>query len=173
MADPPTAAAASSTTATTAASASASVGYSLVGSYETVQVLSPTTINDVVYCTIKTHPSGVIASLPINKTLFDAGQSGVELRAFAQAIEQTMNDPRVIAAAGSQSIDDSGLLADNVTFTVQYVDPVHAPNGATALATVPVYALNFSNLSSAGAQEGTVNTTIDGVYANLKAAAGG
>ena len=173
MADPPTAAAASSTPTATATASVASVGYALVGSYETVQVLSPTTINDVVYCTIKTQPSGVVASLPINKTLFDAGQSGDELRAFAQAIETVMSDPRVIAGAGSQSIDDSGLLADNVTFTVQYVDPVHAPNGATALATVPVYALNYSNMSSAGAQENTVNTIIDGVYANLKAAAGG
>ena len=145
----------------------------LVGSYETVQVLSPTLVNDVVYCTIQTQPHNVTASLPVTKTVFDSGQAGPELAAFARSIERVMDDPRVIAGVGSQTIDDSGLLADNVVFTVQYIDPVLAPNGATALATVGVGLLNQQFTPHQGTASDPVTAIIDGVYANLKAAASG
>jgi hypothetical protein len=147
--------------------------YTLIGSYSTVQVLSPTQINDVVYSTIQTSPSGVIASKALQQRSFDQGEAGAELDSFATSIEDVMADPRVIAATGSQSIDDSGLLADNVLFTVQYIDPVHAPNGATAQATVGVNQLNFSDQQTGSTLQAGVTATIDGVYANLKAAAGG
>lgn len=147
--------------------------YSLVGSYETVQVLSPTQVNDVVYCTIQTQPHGVVAALPVQKQAFDKGESGTTLSNFADAIEQVMADPRVIAGVGAQSIDSSGLLADNVIFTVEYIDPVRAPNGATATATVGVGQLNFSDAAIGRTLLGGVTAVIDGVYANLQAAAGG
>lgn len=159
--------------ATTDTTGTQAVTYSLVGSYATVQVLSPTLVNDVVYCTIQTQPSRVIASIPVQETTFDQGQAGPQLTNFAQAIEQIMTDPRVIAATGSQSIDSSGLLADNVVFTVQYIDPVHAPNGATADATVGVAQLDFSDSTIGRTLQSGVMAVIDGVYANLKAAAGG
>jgi hypothetical protein len=84
-----------------------------------------------------------------------------------------MGDPRVTAGFGSQSIDDSGLLADNVVFTVEYTDPVHAPDGATAQATVPVRMLETPDTIKGGVSVSEVTAIIDGVYANLKAAAGG
>ena len=156
-----------------AASTGSTYTYSLVGSYSTVQVLSPTLINDVVYCTIQTQPSGAIVSMPVQQAAFDAGASGVELTNFAQAVEYVMTDPRVIAGVGSQTIGDTGLLADYVVFTVQYTDPVHAPNGATALASVGVGLLDFSDATIGNTLRADVIRIIDGVYANLKAAAGG
>jgi hypothetical protein len=147
--------------------------YSLVGSYSTVQVLSPTLINPVVYCTIQTHPSGVIAAMPVSEAVFNGGPSGFVLSEFAKAIEQVMSDPRVTAGVGSQSIDDSGLLTDSVLFTVEYTDPVLAPNGATAQATVPVKMLATPDPNKGGMPVPDAITIIDGVYANLKAAAGG
>lgn len=160
-------------TDTTTLSGASAVSYALVGSYSTVQVLSPTLVNDVVYCTIQTQPSGVIAAMPVQESVFDAGASGPQLTNFAQAIEQVMSDPRVIAGTGSQSIDPSGLLADQVVFTVQYVDPVLAPNGATAQAVVGVSQLDFSDALIGRTLSAGVTAIIDGVYANLKAAAGG
>ena len=147
--------------------------YTLVGSYETVQSLSPTTAIDVIYCTIQTKPSGVVAARPVDKVFFSAGTSEPILAGFAQAIETVMGDPHVIAGVGDQELDAAGLLVDNVVFTVEYTDPVHAPNGATALATVPVTFLNFSDAESAFPNQSSVTAIIDGVYANLKAAAGG
>jgi len=173
MADAPAAATASGTDASAATATTQPVGYALVGSYSTVQVLSATQVVDVVYCTIKTQPSGVIASLPVQQKIFEEGTSGTELNNFTQAIEQVMSNPHVIAGVGSQSIDASGLLADSVVFTVEYRDPVKAPNGATALATVGVGQLDFSDALIGRTLLAGVSAIIDGVYANLKAAAGG
>src|SRR5438093_12794287 len=94
--------------------------YALKGSYPTVQVLSPTLVNNIIYCTIQTSPAGVIASIPVQRDVFNKGQAGPELTNFANAIEQIMNVTPVVAAAGTQSLDASGLLQDFVTFTVEY-----------------------------------------------------
>lgn len=147
--------------------------YSLEGSYSTVQVLAPTLVNPVVYCTIQTHPSGVIASMPIQEDVFDAGGGGPELRAFANAIEQIMAEPRVIAGVGSQTINPTGLLADNVVFTVQYVGPTTGASGVTAEAVVPVASLNFEDAEIGRVLLASVEKIITDIYNNLKNAAGG
>lgn len=148
-------------------------GYSLQGSYSTVQVLSPTLVNNVVYCTIQTNPSNVIASIPVEESVFNANQAGVELTNFADAIEQIMTIPSVIAGAGEQSIDQSGLLADNVVFTVQYVSANTAASGVTAEASIPVFTLNFSDQQIGSVLLQDATGIIDAVYANLQSAAGG
>lgn len=148
--------------------------YSLIGSYATVQVLSPTLVYDVVYATITTHPSGVIASLPVQKETFDGGFAGTLLNDYANNIELMMRQPGVIAARGEQTLDESGLLADNVTFTVRYVPPGSAGSSVTAEAVVP------SGLLSEGGDPAIervliaqAEAIIAQVYANLKATAGG
>lgn len=148
-------------------------GYSLQGSYSTVQVLSPTLTNPVVYCTIQTTPSGVIASIPVQRAVFESDSAGVELENLATAIEQTMNLASVIAGVGSQRIDPNGLLADFVTFTVQY--PAGATDGSanTAEADVPVGMLNFTDALIGEVSWENVQAIIGGVYNNLKSAAGG
>jgi hypothetical protein len=147
--------------------------YSLRGSYSTVQVLSPTLVNPVVYCTISTVPSGVIASMPIQEEIFNGGGGGPELTAFGNAIEQVMADDRVVAGVGEQIIDQSGLLADNVVFTVQYVSAVTAPTGVTAEAIVPVASLNFEDAEIGRVLAASVDSIITGVYNNLASTAGG
>jgi hypothetical protein len=147
--------------------------YSLVGSYSTVQVLSPTLVNPVVYCTIQTIPSGVVASVPVQQDVFDSNQAGPELDNFAVAIEQVMALGYVVAGVGEQTIDASGLLADNVVFTVQYPWPPTSGTSATAEAVVPVGYLNFSDAEIGQVSLGNVEAITNGVYDNLKSAAGG
>lgn len=149
-------------------------GYSLIGSYATVQVLSPQLVNDVVYCTIQTAPSGVVAALPVQKDIFDAGTADVLLSDYANNIELMMNQPGVIAGRGEQHLDDNGLLVDVVTFTVRYVPPGSTGTSNTAEAEIPSGWLSEGGdpaieqviLAKAKAE-------IAKVYANLKAAAGG
>lgn len=148
-------------------------GYSLQGSYSTVQVLSPTLINPIVYCTIQTTPSGVIASIPVQEDVFKAGGSGPELTNFANAIEQIMSHPEVIAGIGSQTLDTNGLLADFVTFTVQYVGPTTAKQGVTAEADVPVGMLNFTDGQIGALLLEEVDAIIAAAYNSLASAAGG
>lgn len=148
-------------------------GYALLLSIPTVQVLSPSLVNDVEYCTIQTTPSGVIASIPVQKTVFDSGQAGVELTNFAEAIEQIMALPQVTGAVGEQVLDNNGLLQDNVNFTVTYVPPNSSGTNITAEASVPVGMLNFTDALIGRTLLEEITAQIDKVYANLQAATGG
>jgi len=148
-------------------------GYSIQGSYATVQVLSPSLTNPIEYVTIQTSPSGVIASIAVDREVFEKGQAGPELTNFSNAIEQIMARPEVIAGIGSQQLDPNGLLADYVTFTVQYVGPNTARSGVTAEADVPVGMLNFTDGQIGTALLEQVLAIIATSYNALKAAAAG
>lgn len=148
-------------------------GYILKGSYSTVQVLSPTLVNPVQYCTIQTTPSNVLASMPVEQAVFDAGGTGPELTAFADGIETIMARDPVTSAVGSQTLDPSGLLADNVVFTVEYVPQGTGTSSITAEATVPVGLLNQSDPAIAQVALAEADAMITAVYDNLKNAATG
>lgn len=149
-------------------------GYVLIASETTVQQLAPTVSLDVVYCTIQTSPSSVIASLPVPLAEFNAGTAGPVLSSYANDIEELRNYQNVIAAQGGQTIDVTGYIADHVKFYVQYV-PAGGPAAAiTAEAVVP------STLLSEGGDPAIESVLlaeakkiIDGVYQNLVSTAGG
>lgn len=146
--------------------------YALLSSYTTVQVLGPQLVNDVLYCTITTQPSGVIASLPIPVNATGVANGNPELTAYGAAIEQIMADPRVIAGVGSQTLDANGLLTDNVVFTVQYVPPGSTGTSITAEATVHSASLNFEDAQIGRTLLASVEAIIDAVYDDLQATAG-
>lgn len=147
--------------------------YTLQGSYPTVQVLSPSLVQDVQYCTIQTQESGVIASYPVRKTDFDGGYASQILDDFVAGIEYVMALPHVIAGIGAQTIDDNGLLTDSVVFTVEYTAPVAAPNGVTNSATIPAAELYAVPQELERGSAVTVVDYVTEAYDALKAAAGG
>ena len=149
------------------------MGYELLTSESTVQVLSPSVVNNVVYCTIRTTPSGAIVSIPVQEKSFNDKTSGVELTNLANATEQIMGLDHVIAGSGVQELDNSGLLVDKVAFTVEYVPTGTTGTSVTAEALVPVGYLNFTDGAIGQASLTNVEAIIDDVYANLQAAAGG
>jgi hypothetical protein len=150
-----------------------SLAYDLLTSESTVQVVSPTVVNPIVYCTIRTKPSLVVASVPVDQTEFEVNGTGPILEATAEAIETVMADSRVVAGVGTQTLDSSNLLADQVAFTVQYVPPGTSGTSITAEALVPITILNFSQEPRDQINAPAVFAIIDGVYANLQNAAGG
>lgn len=147
--------------------------YSIQGSYSTVQVITPSLTQPIQYTTIQTQPSGVIASIALAKIDFQAGTGSTLLGIFADAIEQIMSHPEVIAGIGTQQLDENGLLADFVTFTVQYVGPNTASSGVTAEADVPVGMLNFTDGAIGALLLQEVDAIIAKAYNGLKAAAAG
>jgi hypothetical protein len=147
--------------------------YSLIASESTVQVLSPTAINDVVYCTIQTAPSGVIASMPIPTQSFDAGGAPSLLHQYASGIETMLGLGYVTGGAGVQTIDPSGLLQDQVAFTVEYTPPTSATGTSiTAEALVPSNLLYIGGGGEANLIA-EAEAIITAVYDNLKLTAGG
>ena len=149
-------------------------GYSLIATETTVQVLSPTIVMDVVYATIQTTPSGVVCSLALAKADFDAGTAGTLLQFYADNVEQLVTYQHVIGGVGTQTIDATGLIQENVAFVVQYV-PTSPPGTAiTAEAVVPAGLLTEGgDPLFEGILMGEARAIIDKVYANLQAAAGG
>lgn len=147
--------------------------YSLLASISTVQVLSPTLVNDVVYCTIQTSPSNVIASMPVSETAFNNNGAAEELTAFADGIETIIGRGDVIAGAGAQTIDPNGLLQDQVAFTVAYVPPGSSGTSITAEALVPVGLLSQSDPEIANVVLAEAEAIVSKTYGNLKSAASG
>lgn len=147
--------------------------YQLLASESTIQVKSPTVTEDVVYCTILTSPSDVVASMPVSADAFSHNKASVDLTNFANAIEDIMTNTAVIAGVGSQSIDASGLIQDNVVFTVQYVPPGSGSTSITADAVVRSDLLNFSDGQIGSVLLQQVDAIINGVLGNLKSLSGG
>ena len=147
--------------------------YDLLASNSTVQVLSPTIVNDAVYCTIQTIPSNVIASITISQTSATLDLKPPVLVAFANGIETILGRGHVIAAAGVQTIDPNGLLQEQVSFTVQYVPSGNTPTSITAEALVPVGLLSQDDLIIQETLLAEAEAIIDGVYSSLQSAASG
>jgi len=148
--------------------------YTLLASESTVQVLSPTVVNDVIYCTLQTAVHGVVASKPLTEGTFESVNSAEQLTFFARSIDEVMDDPRVIAGAGVMTIDANGLLADAVSFTVEYVAPGSTGTTVTAQANVPVTLLPSGTQTVPGKPPVTAALAIiDTVYADLQRLAGG
>lgn len=147
--------------------------YSLIGSYATVQSLTSTQTRPIQYTTIQTQPSGVVAAYPVSKVDFDAGLAYQVLTNFASGIEYIMALPHVIAGVGSSSLDENGLLADLVIFTVQYTGPNADPSGVTNTADVPVAELDAIPQQLERGEAITAEDYITNAYNALVAAAGG
>lgn len=146
--------------------------YTLLASESTIQVLAPTVTNEVLYCTIMTHPSSAVVSMPIPVEATGVASGNPELRAYANAVEQIMARPEVIAAVGSQELDQSGLTSDYVIFTVQYVQPGTTGTSVTADAKVHSASLNFEDGQIGVTLLDSVLAIIADVYDGLKSTAG-
>ena len=147
--------------------------YILRASQSTVQVLSPQLVIPALFCTIETTPSGVIASLAVDDSPNVSVKPSVILQVFNDNIETIMALGYVIAGQGQQILDETGLLTDQVVFTVQYVTPATTNTSITQEATVPVDLLaSYSSLAGNEPLQ-QAEAIVAGVYEELKNTAGG
>lgn len=124
------------------------MGYTVLGSYATVQVTSPTTVVDVLRINFRTTPSGVVATANVpykniaGFTVADADQAAsIFIGPLADGIEQAIGTGRVAGGTGSEDIDASGLLVDYIDLTVEFNpnDPTR-PGPFQSVLRVPVFA---------------------------------
>lgn len=100
-----------------------SANYTLIASQSSIQVISPTVVQDVVVITIQTQPHGVIADIWVTKDEWDKGTTGVTLSGFAANIEKIMASPQVVGATTGSVLDPNGLLQSEISFVVGYAPP--------------------------------------------------
>ena len=157
--------------------------FKLIASESTVQVLSPTVVNDVLYCTIEVTPYGVIASRPIPPVdatgAIGAIEASFPLMQYSAAITDVMKHDHVIGGVGEQTLDASGLLQDGVRFTVQYIPPGQTDSDITADVVIPnTVLLDTTTADVLGEPIPVLNPAaslamIDATYQGLVAVAGG
>ena len=147
--------------------------YELLSSLSTVQVLSPTVVNEVVYVTIATLPNHFIVSTPLETFLIGTGEDVLILEFFSGNVEGLVNEGKAVSAVGVQSLDASGLLADQVSFTVRYVPPGTGNTAITGEALVPTTLLATAGATAGDTSYVQAQAIIEGVYQNLVKLAGG
>ena len=113
------------------------MAYKLIASQATVHVLSPTEVVDAVRATVVTPTHTVIAANIVPDTIWGTAAGADQLNQYAWGIEYLIDHTSAIAAVGTQSIDDNGLLQHNVTFTIAYTPPGATTGPLTAQVDVP------------------------------------
>ena len=149
------------------------MSYQTLDSTETVQVFSPTLVSDALLVTIRSFPSGSVLVRTVPQDIFAAGGTSPILASLSDAVEQELEAGIATAAAGTQALDDSGLIYDAVTFTVSYTPPNTVPGTLTATVDVPVDVLTADTSCGSFLTGGTAAERIHATYYQLKGMASG
>jgi len=112
--------------------------YTSQGSRRDVQVTSPTTVLDVEIVSATTVPDGVYFEFPV--PLLSWQQIGEEafVEPVAEGINAVLGNPNVAGGYWSQDIDENGLIADTMNFTVFIPTPQGRTGPFTTQIQVPV-----------------------------------
>jgi hypothetical protein len=147
--------------------------YVLYASNSIVQVTGPTTSEDMIAATIQTSPTGIIATILVSQTSFDADDAAETLTAFANSIEDIIAQGKAVGGTGTSDLDANGLQVYYVTFTVGYNPTGVPPGNVTVDVDVPVNLLAQSDASIGTTLLGEAETLVDDAYNSLVALAGG
>lgn len=148
------------------------MAYQLLASSTTVQVYGPQVAAEALICTIASAPSGSQLIRTVPKDEFERDQGAGLLNSLSDATESVLGEGIAVDAVGTQTVDSSGLLADEVTFTVEYVPTYPAPGPITATVDVPVNVLTADTGFGSFLTGGTAQERILATYNKLKALAG-
>lgn len=149
--------------------------YTTAGSYQTVKVLSQTSVVDVEAIGIYTKPSGVYIVVQVPLAAYNQDNYDVYLATTASLVEGVLAaapDPGQTLVSGVsyvQDIDSSGLLSAFLDFTVSYT-PTSGNKGTYST----VVRLPLTSFETAEANNTPVNGKVplvwlDDAYQRLKA----
>lgn len=118
--------------------------FTVMATNRTVEVRSPTLVEDVMEIHATTKPSGVtfVRAVPY-KTWAGKGAAGT-IAIIAEHIEHIFSvRPSVVSGAAIQQVDQSGLLVNAVEFTVEIDPPSDSqPGPFQSTVTIPVQVLH-------------------------------
>ena len=130
------------------------------GSYQDIQVLSPTSVIDVMVLTAFTEPSGIYYEVNVPMEAFNAGNGDTYLSDAADALEALLATPGVSSVHWTTDLDSRGLIGDYAVATVS----VPAPKGSTGPFTTEVRftmnSLSSGRMQGAAARQSPIDTAI-------------
>jgi len=107
--------------------------------HQTVQVLGPTTVRDVMEVGFSTVPHNVYAIVRIPLQFWKSFGSEAYMEQVASLIEAMFSMSEVTGAAYAEDVDDNGLLAAFIDFVVTIAPPSPNQTGPmSAIARVPI-----------------------------------
>lgn len=151
--------------------------YTTAGSYQTVRVLSQTTVIDVEAIGIYTKPSGFYLVVQVPLSDFLAGNSGTYLSTTSDLVEGVVGatpDPGQNLASGVvyvQDTDSSGLLAAFLDFTVGYTPSGQNQGPFTTVVRLPMSSFETADAFNTALPGGTPLAQLEAAYDQLKATA--
>ena len=144
----------------------------LKDSRPTVQVYSPTLAEEALICTFESTPSGSYLIRTVSQADFTADKGQALLSSLSSAVESILGEGIATSAVGTQGVDDSGLIFDAVTFTVEYVPTVSTPGRILGDVQIPVNVLTLDTQFTSGTGVVSAPELILNEYNRLKALAG-
>ena len=143
-----------------------------IDSRPTVQVYSPTLAEEAEIITFTSTPSGSVLIRTVAQADFDADKGKALIDSLSDAVESILQEGIATSASGSQGVDDSGLIFDAVTFTVEYVPQRVAPGRILGDVQIPVPTLTLDTQFGSAAGVVTAPELILAEYNRLKALTG-
>lgn len=118
--------------------------FQVLATNRTVEVRSPTLVEDVVEIHAVTKPSGVTFTRAVPYKVWAAAGAAGTIDVIAEHIEHIMAvRPNVISGAAIQQVNQSGLLVNAVEFVVQIDPPSDSqPGPFQATVDIPVQVLH-------------------------------
>lgn len=145
----------------------------LINSQTVVQVFGPTLAEEAEFCTFQSFPSGSVLIRTVPEAAFQANSGKALLDSLGDAVESILGEGIAVAATGTQGLDESSLIFDAVTFTVEYVPPAAIPGRILGEVQVPVYLLTLDTAFGGFITGPTAAEMVLAEYNRLKALAGG
>lgn len=139
----------------------------------TVQVYSPTLAEEALIVTFFSYPSGSTLIRTVPQTSFEAGNGGPLCESLSAAVEEILGEGIATSAAGTNGVDDSGLIYDAVIFTVEYEPSPPRVGRILADVTIPVQTITIDTQFGSIPGFQTAPELILDTYNKLKAMAGG
>ena len=143
----------------------------LINAEPSVQSL-PNLTAYVQVCTFYSLPSGSILVRTIPQADFEKGGGKALMDSLSDAVESILEEDFVKDATGVNTIDASGLIQDNVDFTVEYVPTYPTPGEITGLVRIPVNVLTADSAFGNFLEGGSAAERLNAEYVLLKQLAG-
>ena len=137
----------------------------------TVQVVGDLT-TEARIATFFSYPSGSVLIRVISEADYQADSGNALLNALSDAVESILGEGIATAAVGNMTFESSGLLQDNVTFTVIYVPSYPTVGTITGDVTIRVSVITADTGLLGGAGAASAPDLILAEYNRLKALAG-
>src|SRR5690348_1299815 len=144
-----------------------------INAVPTLQTYGPGLSQEAEFVTFYSFPSGSTLVRTIAHQDYVADKGLGLLNSLSDAVESLLQEDYVVAASGTQGLDDSDLIFDAVTFTVQYVPPTPIPGQILGDVQVPVTILTADTSFSSFLSGGSATDLLLAEYNRLKALAGG